>query len=67
MRTRLFICILLLLQGCSERQFYEGIQDTRKSRCYELPTNQRAQCFEQLETLSYDDYRRELKKIQAED
>ncbi len=61
-----FLPFLLLAASCSERQLYEEIQHTRKSHCYELATDQRHRCLEELQTVDYDEYQRELKKVQNE-
>ncbi len=63
-RIASFLLFSLLAASCSERQLYEEIQHTRKSHCYQLATDQRQRCLEELQTVGYDEYQRELKKVQ---
>lgn len=58
------ILTAVCLIACSERQIYDGIQDNRESRCYDLPSGpQRDSCLEQARGPEYDEYQRELKKL----
>lgn len=51
--------VLLLLQGCSAQAWYEGFRERERSRCYEqITTDEIEACLEQVETISYDRYRR---------
>lgn len=65
MRKTLFCLAMLMLvwtQACTHKAWYEGIQQEKRSRCYELPTQERDNCLKQAET-SYEEYQRERKEV----
>ncbi len=63
---RCLILVLLagLIQGCSNRQLYEAIQDNRQQDCELLPPPQDEECLAAYGE-SYDSYREALDEAAA--
>ncbi|MBK8163078.1 MAG: hypothetical protein IPK65_08010 [Gammaproteobacteria bacterium] len=60
--------ILLSLSGtgCTYKAWYEGFQDTRRQECYRLPHGEVQSCLDNVNRVSYEQYRRERKEAQDE-
>jgi len=68
MRTKVVvgICILLLVQACSNRSVYESLQHSQRQKCERKPSDiARAECQEGL-GLDYEDYQQERDKLLSE-
>jgi hypothetical protein len=64
-KGKFLVCVALLmsLQGCSAKAWYEGFKERERSRCYHYRTTEEINdCLDQVEAMSYDQYRREHRK-----
>lgn len=53
------VVLLMFLQGCSTRAWYEGFRERERSRCYQYRTTDEIDsCLEQVDSMSYERYRR---------
>jgi hypothetical protein len=57
-----FLCLPLLLLGCSQRSAYEGLKHSNALECHQAPSSQREECFERLPP-DYDTYRRQREEV----
>ena len=48
----------MVLQGCSSRAWYDGLQGIREKQCYELLGSQRDECLKNADT-GYNQYKKE--------
>lgn len=63
MKQLLTIALVVLLVGCTNQQYYEGIQVNRRNECLKLPIPQREECFARY-NMSYDQYERERQALE---
>lgn len=61
------IFLSLLGTGCTYQAWYEGLQDTRRQDCYQLPHGEVQECLDQVNRVGYEQYRRERKEMQEEE
>ena len=57
----LFLVLMFLAAGCSNRGAYEGFQVSNRNECIKLPPSQYDECMENA-NISYDEYERERKE-----
>jgi hypothetical protein len=57
-RWWIIILAMTLLQGCSCRQWYDGLRLVQESECSKLRDNEREKCLQDA-GISYDQYQRE--------
>ncbi len=67
-RTTILACIaVLLINGCSNKQWYEGIQSNRLASCEKEPNHRaRSECARNFDQ-PYEDYQRERVKLTNRD
>ncbi len=53
---------MIVLQGCSSRAWYEGLQGVRERECYELQGSQRDECLKNADT-GYNQYKKERREV----
>lgn len=50
--------LLLVVQGCTPRAWYEGFRERRREECYESRNQGEIQrCLEEVDAATYDRYR----------
>jgi hypothetical protein len=48
----------LIAQGCTNRAWYEGLQNRERQECYNSPSQGEAQkCLEKVNNTTYDQYK----------
>jgi len=58
-----FVVISLALTvGCTQRNWYEGVQQSQRYQCEELPRSEREDCLK-YHADSYDEYQRKRSEI----
>jgi len=66
-RWWVIILVMIFLQGCSCRQWYDGLRQVQAGECSKLQDNEREKCLHDA-GISYDQYHKErqatLKKDQ---
>ena len=50
------------LSACSDRAWYEGVQQSQRFDCMNLPPAQQEQCLNELRQIDYERYQEELDK-----
>ena len=66
MRFALILLALVLLPACSQRAWYEGVQQSRIAECERLPPGAANDCLRRVNTLSHEQYERERAKAAAQ-
>lgn len=57
-----FICIFA--QGCTSRQWFEGIKEAQRQDCYKIASpSERQKCLDKLDGMSYDQYKKEREAV----
>jgi hypothetical protein len=54
----LIFCIFLLIQGCTYRAWYEGLQEKQRQDCYQN-RSQDQNCLDSVNGVTYDQYKKE--------
>ncbi|MCB9480732.1 MAG: hypothetical protein H6680_02745 [Desulfobacteraceae bacterium] len=54
----------ILFNGCTKEAWYEGMKETQRQDCYKIDDFlMRQQCLEQLDNMSYDQYKKEREAV----
>lgn len=61
------VVLALLATGCTYKAWYEGVQDTRRQECYQLPHGEVQECLDRVNSIGYEQYRREREDMQVGD
>jgi len=62
LRLVVLVLVILALQSCSERAWYDGFQNVREQECYNLQGNQREECLRNAD-VNYDRYQKDRKEV----
>lgn len=65
MKYFILLALALLMQGCSHRAGYDGIQSSKRYECFQLPPAQQDACLERA-SKPYEDYERERREVLTE-
>lgn len=57
--------LVLILAGCSNKQVYEGLKQSNRNDCLQLPPNQQQACLDKVNQ-SYEAYQREREALKQE-
>lgn len=66
MKTLLIsILVMLALQGCSQKQLYQTVQQSQTTKCLKYVGPEREACERQLNEKSYEEYKRSKEELKA--
>lgn len=60
------VVVMVLLQGCSTRMWYDGFKQAQESECSKLQDREREECLRDA-GISYDQYQREREETLKKD
>lgn len=60
------VLVMVLLQGCSTRMWYDGFKQAQASECSKLQDREREECLRDA-GISYDQYQREREETLKKD
>jgi uncharacterized protein YceK len=60
------VVVMVLLQGCSTRMWYDGFKQAQASECSKLQDREREECLRDA-GISYDQYQREREETLKKD
>lgn len=67
MRILLIASLALLgLQGCSQKQLYQTVQQSEASRCLKYVGPEREACEQRLNSQSYEEYKQAQKELKQQ-
>lgn len=61
------VLLPLLCTGCTHKAWYQGLQDTRRQECYQLPYGQVDECLGRVDGVTYEQYRHARKELEQEE
>lgn len=64
--TGAFIVAALLVPACTKEAWYQGVQDSRRQECYLLPHGEVQDCLDRVNSIDYQQYRREREEMGEE-
>jgi hypothetical protein len=62
----LILLVIVFLQGCTTRMWYEGFKQAQASECSKLQDKERQECLRDA-GISYDQYQRERQEVLRKD
>ena len=61
-RAIVAVALLISVQACSYRAWFEGFKDRERSRCQQLISQDDIEsCLKQVDSMTYDEYHKSLK------
>jgi len=59
MKPTICLCLLFVLQACTTKSWYSGMQMSAESQCRQKPGEEAQRCLAGLKKQSYEDYEKE--------
>ena len=60
---RTIVCMAVLAAACSNQAWYEGLKQSQRRECYRLPQSEVQQCLDEVNRVTYDEYRKEREAL----
>lgn len=58
-----FVCLILAVQGCTTRTWYESMQSAAQQSCRNQPPPEQARCDARLNKDDFDTYQKKRSKL----